>query len=223
MIFFDLDGPLLDVSPRYVALHHDLLRELGREGMPAATYWQRKRARVPEERILEEIGAGDLAGDYLPRRLGRIETPEYLRFDCAWPWAHETLAALRRQHTLVIVTARAQRVLLLDQLDRLGLTPFFEEILSMPAGDRVDRQKARLIGDFLVRHGLDAEGWMVGDTEADIGAGRLVGLGTVGVLTGIRDRQFLLPAEPDHLLADIRELGLVVGPLPKSGPAGGKA
>ena len=29
ILFFDLDGPLLDVSARYVALHRDLLREIG--------------------------------------------------------------------------------------------------------------------------------------------------------------------------------------------------
>jgi len=47
---------------------------------------------------------------------------------------------------------------------------------------------------------------MVGDTEADIGAGKLTGLRTAAVLSGIRNREFLLQAQPDSLLNDIREL-----------------
>jgi phosphoglycolate phosphatase-like HAD superfamily hydrolase len=96
---------------------------------------------------------------------------------------------------------------LLVQLDALGIRPFFHEILSEPGNDRVDRQKAALIEDYLKRHGLDAEGsWMIGDTEADVGAGKIVGLKTAAVLTGIRDVKHLKKAEPDHLLDDIRGL-----------------
>src|SRR5262249_11696339 len=86
-LFFDLDGPLLDVSPRYVALHHDLLAGLGARGMDGELYWQRKRARVPEEAILAELGRCALAEAYNRRRLGRIETPPYLAHDRPWPWA----------------------------------------------------------------------------------------------------------------------------------------
>ena len=118
---------------------------------------------------------------------------------------------------LVIVTARACRPLLLEQLDRLGLTPFFHEVLSVPAGRHVDEQKAELIRDYLARHTREAAGsWMVGDTEADVLAGRLVGLRTVAVLSGIRDRDLLLRANPDHLVADIRELPLLVGTHPET-------
>ena len=57
---------------------------------------------------------------------------------------------------------------------------------------------------------------MVGDTEADIGAGRLVGLHTAGVLCGIRDREHLAAARPDALLDDIRALPQVVGAQTRS-------
>ena len=46
ILFFDLDGPLLDVSHRYVALHHDLLYAHGWTGMEARRYWAGKRARL---------------------------------------------------------------------------------------------------------------------------------------------------------------------------------
>jgi phosphoglycolate phosphatase len=221
VLFFDLDGPLLDVSARYAALHRDLLAEAGLQGLPAGTYWQRKRALRPEESILAEVGASAHAAWYAPRRLERIETPPYLAHDRPWPWAHAVLRRLSGR-PLVLVTARACRALLLEQLERLKLTPFFDEVLSEPAGRRVDEQKAALIRDYLARHDrTPAGGWMVGDTEADVGAGRLVGLRTAAVLSGIRSRELLLRAGPDCLLDDIRELPLIVeAPLPARPAAG---
>jgi phosphoglycolate phosphatase len=212
ILFFDLDGPLLDVSGRYLALHHALLGELGLRGLPGTTYWDRKRAVCPEDRILAEIGAAEHAEVYCRRRLALIETPEYLAHDRPWPWASSILSRLKADFPLVLVTARADRTLLLQQLDRLNLAPFFDEVLSTPAGRRVDEQKAALIRAYLERHGQPSAGcWMIGDTEADIGAGRLLGLRTAAVLSGIRTRELLLRAEPDFLLDDIRELPLIVG------------
>ncbi len=216
MLFFDLDGPLLDVSPRYVALHRALLADAGVSPMPGPLYWQRKRAVCPEEVILAELGVREGAA-YLRQRLERIETAEYLAFDRPWPWTHAVLARLSLRAPLVLVTARACRPLLLEQLDRLGLASYFQEILSEPAGRRVDEQKAALIRDCLDRHRRGPAGcWMVGDTEADVGAGRLAGVRTVAVLCGIRDRDLLLRAGPDFLVEDIRELSLIVETPPET-------
>jgi phosphoglycolate phosphatase len=210
MLFFDLDGPLLDVAPRYLALHQALLAGTGVSPMPGPLYWWRKRAACPEEAILAELGVADPA-PYVRQRLQLIETAEYLAHDRAWPWAHDVLTRLALRVPLVLVTARACRPLLLEQMERLGLTPFFQEILSEPAGLRVHEQKAALIRDCLARQGRGPQGcWMVGDTEADVGAGRLVGLRTAAVLCGIRDRELLLRAGADFLLEDIRELPLIV-------------
>jgi phosphoglycolate phosphatase len=211
-VFFDLDGPLLDVSARYATLHRDLLRAAGLNAMAADRYWERKRARVPEEEILRELGVLGQANDYLRLRLDRVESPDYLVLDRPWPWTHEILAQLARRYPLVLVTARANRLLLLEQLDRLDLVAFFHEVLSEPARRGVDKQKARLIVDYLRRQELPSDGWMVGDTEADVGAGQIVGLRTAAVRTGIRNAKLLQLAQPDHLINDIRDLPMLVEP-----------
>jgi phosphoglycolate phosphatase-like HAD superfamily hydrolase len=206
-LFLDLDGPLLDVAPRYVALHHHLLAEAGRTGLPRELYWRRKRARVTEERILQELGASEHAPWYLRRRKELIESPEFLAYDRGWPWVEQALTDLAGLCELVLVTVRSHRAALLAELERLGLVRFFREVLSVPAEERVDQQKAGLITDYLLRHHQRPQrGGMVGDTEADIGAGRLAGLFTVGVLCGIRDRMHLAGACPGLLLDDIRGL-----------------
>src|SRR5258707_2661266 len=51
----------------------DLLKEAGLRGMSADQYWERKRARVPEEEILRELGLLGLAPNYLRQRLDRSE------------------------------------------------------------------------------------------------------------------------------------------------------
>jgi phosphoglycolate phosphatase len=219
-LFFDLDGPLLDVSARYAALHRDLLRQVGQKGMAADRYWDRKRARVPEEEILRELGVLEIATDYLRERLDRIESPDYLVLDRPWPWTHEILGQLARRYPLVLVTARANHLLLLEQLDRLELIAFFHEVLSEPARRGVDKQKARLIKDYLARQERPADGWMVGDTEADIGAGQIVGLHTAAVRSGIRNGKLLQQAGPDHLLNDIREFPTLLQPAAVSGGVG---
>jgi phosphoglycolate phosphatase len=206
VLFFDLDGPLLDVSTRYTALHGDLLRAAGLRVMASDRYWERKRARVPEEEILRELGVLGEAHDYLRQRLDRVESPEYLLLDRPWPWTHEILGLLACRYPLVLVTARSSHLLLLEQLDRLELIAFFHEVLSEPARRGVDRQKARLISHYLRRHERPADGWMIGDTEADISAGQLIGLKTAAVQTGIRTAELLQIAAPDYLMNDIREL-----------------
>jgi phosphoglycolate phosphatase len=209
-LFFDLDGPLLDVSPRYVALHQTLLEAAGVEPMPAERYWQCKQAALAEEDILRELGVLERVPHYLKRRVELIETAEWLVHDRPWPWTRPTLARLAKQHTLVLVTARANRPLLDEQLARLELAGFFDEVLSEPGGQRVDEQKAALIRGYLTRHGQALAGhWMIGDTEADVGAGKLLGLRTVAVLSGIRSAEILARSQPDHLLPDIRKLPLL--------------
>jgi len=123
---------------------------------------------------------------------------------------------------LVIVTARAHRAALLSQLTKFDLHRHFHEVLSAPAGSHVGAQKADLVRDYLARYWLVGElHWIIGDTEADIEAGKLVGLRTVAVLSGIRDAEHLRKAEPDHLLNDIRELPLAIGAMPRDVSRGG--
>jgi len=175
-------------------------------------YWRRKRARVPEDLILAELGASKLAPDYLRRRLELIETPYYLAYDRCWPWVEEILTDLLDRHDMVLVTVRSHRPALLEELERLDLARFFREVLSVPSERDVDRQKADLIRDYLQRHRELPQGsWMVDDTEADMAAGRLVGLLTAGVLCGIRDREHLAGAQPDALVDDIRALPQTLG------------
>ena len=207
IIFFDLDGPIIDVSLRYKILHRDLLEGMGVTPMAADLYWQRKRRRSTEAAILQEIGASELEPLYNRRRLELIEEDNYLEYDCPWSWAHSVLEAIGGYHPLILVTVRSNGEALRRQLIRLNLRRFFKAVLSEPAADPVDAQKARLIRDYVSHQSLPNGGhWIVGDTEADIGAGQLLGLNTIAVCCGIRDDDYLAKMNPTYLVKDIRSL-----------------
>ena len=208
----DLDGPLLDVSERYKTLHQDLLCDFDSIPIPPDIYWERKRERVPESAILEEFGMETLDVPYNRRRLELIETDRYLALDHLWPWTIHTLSAIMTSHTLVLITLRAKRDALERQLVRLGLQEFFEAILSEPATQPEALIKVRLIRDYLSQRRASSTGhWVIGDTEADIRAGQVLGMTTVAVCCGIRNDEQLTRLNPTYLINDIRELLRLIG------------
>jgi phosphoglycolate phosphatase-like HAD superfamily hydrolase len=208
IIFFDLDGPLLDVSQRYQTLHRDLLYGLGVAPSAPKIYWERKRQRCPEAAILDELGVPELEPLYSRQRLELIESDSYLAHDRLWPWTSAVLTALSARYALILVTVRSNREALERQLSRLNLRGFFKDLLTEPAADPVDVQKSRLVRHYLSQHHRlpTYDSWIVGDTEADIGAGRLLGLTTVAVRCGIRDDEHLGRINPTYLVDDIRAL-----------------
>src|SRR5688572_10339649 len=138
IIFFDLDGQLLDVSNRYQILHRDLLDGMGVTPLAPDMYWQRKRERCPEATILEELGAAQLAPSYNRRRLECIEADSYLAHDRLWPWTIPVLMTLTTHHKLILVTVRSNPEALERQLTRLKLRYFCKAVLTEPAVDPVD-------------------------------------------------------------------------------------
>ena len=204
-VFLDLDGPILDVSHKYWRVHRDVLIELGKSYLPKDEYWHLKRTRTPVPDILARVGAQDIADVYTRMRIGRIETPEYLKYDRVWPGVREALAALGRDHRLVLVTLRRSVEALHGELERLELTPLFDRVLSS-GEQRTPRWQIKV--DLIRSDGYRAGtlGMIVGDTETDILAGKQLGLRTVGVLCGIRAKEHLEAAGADIILSSVVEL-----------------
>ena len=50
--FFDLDGPILDVSTKYYQIYVDIVKELSGTPISKEAYWQNKRNKVPESTTL---------------------------------------------------------------------------------------------------------------------------------------------------------------------------
>lgn len=209
-VFFDLDGPIIDVSERYYRTYVDALEVVGAKAMDKQTYWDAKRRRVPDLEILKWSGAGETLQRFQEERDRRIESDEYLVWDQLQDGSLEVLESLQLQHTLILVTLRSRALQLEKQLSDLGLRQFFKAVLS--SGDDLKPRwkiKYRLILEYLDgKHPGTA--WIIGDTETDILTGRELGFRTVGIINGIRSREVLEQARPDYLLDSFKSLTSVV-------------
>lgn len=211
-IFFDLDGPILDVSRRHYQVYRDIFEEAGRSAATFEEYWQGKRACQPHSMIVSRTAeVGFYSSTFQQQWLDRIEIERYLVLDRVWPWAIDVLAELYQKHELYLVTVRSYPDQLERQLDRLNLTRWFRAILCRPTRQNVAQEKAKAIRERfnpVPRHAI-----IVGDTEADIECGKELGFVTVGVLSGIRNEERLRGARCDYLLDDIVLLPKLVGSM----------
>lgn len=200
-LFFDLDGPILDVSEKYYRVYADLVIDYGSQPIGKAEYWHSKRQRIPDEKILGLSGIEGWVEDYRQLRKARIETEKYLSYDRVWPSVLPMLQELASHTSLILVTLRNSIESLKWELKSLEILPVFAHVLSA-SGDNVEGERAQ-VKVQLVQNALGStslSGWFIGDTETDIRTGQLLGLQTAAVTFGIRTEEKLISVNPDVLI-----------------------
>ncbi len=201
ILYFDLDGTLIDVRRRHYAAYIDTARELSLTPLSEQEFWKERRGGAATEDLIGHVRDSDRQR-FTERWRSRTDAPSYVRLDTLIPGARATLASLRESYELVLVTLREDRKTLLDQLDELSLTKFFTAIYSRDGQDE-STSKAKLIQLF---GGGDEDAAVIGDSEADLEAARELGIDSVCVTTGVRSRRYLDELGPDELLGNITEL-----------------
>lgn len=203
-IFFDLDGPIIDVAPKFYRIYTDIFRKNGRATLPAEEYWELKRNRVPEPEIVMRTAPEEFVKPYIAERLAVIEDIEYLAADQVQAGVTDVLERLQLQYPLTLVTLRNRRQSLMWELDHFQLMQYFQDILTKEDNHGDHEIKVSLIREYC---GADtAEGILIGDTEADIRAAQQLGLVACGVSFGIRTREYLAKLGPDHIVDTIDEM-----------------
>lgn len=209
LIFFDLDGPILDVSEKYYRVYADILSLHGFNHLPKSEYWTAKRQKISDSEILARTEASSLIEEYQLKRKRIIESDKYLKYDIVQKNAVQVLKKLSTKTPLVLVTLRSFHNQLSKELLNFGLTEYFHAILT--SGEDIKPRwkiKYNLINDYLRKNKLidHLDNIMIGDTETDILAGKHLGMKTIGVSFGIRNRNLLLSLEPDLLFDTPSEL-----------------
>jgi phosphoglycolate phosphatase len=201
-IFCDLDGTLLDVAPRHYKVYSEIVQEMGGSPLDQPTYWDLKRKKTTWDVLLPmcQLSVDDKQ-TFLDKFIKKIENPSYLAVDKLFDGALETLKFLSSKGDCYLVSLRRNEANLKEEVRRLGLEPHVHEVLSGHSESDGYDVKIQLIQTKLG----DNRGIIIGDTEADIITGKKLGLTTVAVLSGIRDKQFLVALEPDYLLQNISE------------------
>ena len=199
---FDLDGTLIDVEPRYLRIHADLLAARGARPDPA--YWVKKRDKTPEADIARACGldARD-AEAYSSERLPLLEDPRYLAIDRAIDGAFDILRRVGPARA-ILATRRKDRAALDRQLADLRLAECFSHVLTpVPGAGKETLHPA-------IRAAVPAGTRIVSvsDSPQDIVDGKASGFVTVAVLSGLRSRRFIEPTAPDAIVGSISELSL---------------
>jgi len=204
-ILCDLDGTLVDSRHDIaVAFQHAWRTVVG--DTPPGTVEIARHIGKPLAEMLSELG-----GRLAPPRLNTFLTTYrcmYARQDSRlsqlYPGVITTLQALS-SYTLGIVTTKmagqAENV-----LHRFGLSPFFQHIQGgdtrlrlKPAPDTVLAALARL-------QCAAPQALMVGDTPADIMAGKAAGTATCAVTYGFGTLEALVQCAPDYVIDAFRQL-----------------
>ena len=198
-MIFDLDGTLIDSRLRLYKLFQQLVPT---SELTYQDYWAFKQENVSNEDILIKEFRFDAAAikRFVTDWMGNIEAPEFLALDKNLPGMHATLAELCEQANLYVCTARQYSIPLLNQLERLRLLYYFDEVMVTEQ----TRSKEELVRTL---PSLASQDWMIGDTGKDIQVGQMLGIKTCAVLSGFLNEKALLNYGPDLILptaADFR-------------------
>jgi phosphoglycolate phosphatase-like HAD superfamily hydrolase len=198
-IFIDLDGTLLDVRLKYIKLYEAFL---GFHITNHYLFWDLKRSGACDEEIFQLLDIKVDISEFKQFKIQNIELEGYLRNDTLIPGAISYLDVLVKKFPLYILTIRKNRSNLINQLEGLGISHFFQKVIS-PTSDLFNLpgcdQKAALLIDLLP----SVKGYMIGDSEADVECARKVNLASVSVLSGIRNFSYLKQLSPDIITTDL--------------------
>ena len=129
---------------------------------------------------------------FLAERKALMESMEYLSIDVLFPDSISVLDKLSKDFDIHILTIRHNKLNTESQLRLLGLDKYHCHIVRGNKGEQL-----RLIPNIYL---------MVGDTENDILPANTLGIQSVAVTTGIRNRQLLSEMNPTYILDGLGEI-----------------
>lgn len=222
VIFCDFDGPIVDVSDRYYQTYCLGLAEtqthykaqgqaLNLHCLSKEQFWHMKQNRTPDPEIAMRSG---LEGEQIERFLQQVQKivnqPDLLHCDRLQPGVRWALSLLHAQGaTLVLVTLRcqAQAVQFLQNYDLIHLFRDIRGAQDKQAAytnhaDHKTQLLATAVKDFYPAD-QSTVAWMIGDTEADVIAGKSLNIPTIALTCGIRSRTYLERFRPTRLHNDL--------------------
>lgn len=199
--FIDFDGPILDVSDKFYLNYSDILKQDSYPVLDKFLYWELKRNKTPEKTIHSLTNA--TVANFAERRKQSIETDAYQQYDNLQPMVIDVLKELKSKGKLYLVTLRHSHQQVLNQLNRFGITSYFDTILS--SGEEIS-PKWKIKYNLLDHHfggKIPENSIFIGDTETDILAGKQIGSKTIAVLNGMRNFEQTQLLAPDYIIPSI--------------------
>jgi len=209
VVLFDIDGTLLDTERFILGAYHAALEALH---LPVPTdEVLRRMTGDPLEQIYERL-AGSRVAEAV--ELHRAFQSEHIELARPFPSAREVLERLREAGLrLAAVTSRSRRTSG-PTLAAAGLDRFLEAQVAAEDAPALkpDPAPLRRALELLGLRGEEATAATVyvGDTRADIEAGRALGVPTIAATYGFHG-EAVLEAGPDHHIGALAELPALLG------------
>lgn len=208
-LIFDLDGTIADTLPLIYEAFNEAFVPI--TGQPMTPEQIRGLFGPPDNHVIRNV----LAPEHQEAAIARyVSTYERRHRDLVelFDGIDDLLADAQDVGIkLAVVTGKSRNTALMT-LEILGVRDRFDVIY---AGDDVERQKPDPMALVLalqdLAHGDPAQAAMIGDSAADVIAGKGAGVATIGVLWGVPDHSDLLAAGPDVVCETVKELRTAVG------------
>jgi pyrophosphatase PpaX len=200
---FDVDGTLLDSTDYVMGAMEHVLRQHGRTPPPRSVIGRTLGPALADcYRVLApNLDPLALVEAHRAWQRERVKTMPILPY----PHAIETLQILRTAGVRSAAVTARSKVSSLGTLEGAGFGGLLEVVLSAEDTPRTKPHPDPLLLALKLMDLTPAEAVFVGDTEADIIAGRAAGMTTVGVTYGFFG-EAITGTKPDHLIRTIAEL-----------------
>lgn len=208
-LIFDLDGTLADTLPLIYEAFNDAFVPI--TGKPLSPEEIRGLFGPPDNYVIRNVLDPEHHDEAIGRYVATYERRHRDLVDLFDGMADLLADAHAAGIKLAVVTGKSRNTALMT-LDILGVLDRFDVIY---AGDDVERQKpdpmalVQALADLA--HDDPAQAAMIGDSAADVIAGKSAGVATIGVLWGVPDHSQLLAAEPDTVCETVAELRAALG------------
>ncbi len=156
-----------------------------------------KRRKVPRDIVLQKSNFQASYAVFVSQWMNNIENVKYLDLDNLKPQVIETLEAWKEiSQFIVLVTMRQNRDHLLQQLRKLKVLPYFHQVIDCPPQRHHSKYEA--LKDISFHKAI-----FVGDTEEDTKTAKMLGIPSIGITNGIRDREFL---DADYYYPELKDI-----------------
>lgn len=204
-IILDLDGTIVDSREAYLHAVKSAFKSMGRENI------DEKLALEIPKRLEQKLPINDMLGGVDTEKFLKIYLNTYYGVTSEKskpiPNVSLTLKKLSQKAKLALITMRfVPREAVIAELEKFGLAKYFQHVMTALDTDKPKPSPDALKKCMEMMCIQPEECLVVGDSIADIRAGKSVGAKTVAVLSGIFSREELEKENPDFIIGNINEL-----------------
>lgn len=200
-IIFDLDGTLIDSSERMYRLFCELIPQCK---FSKEEYWDLKRDRINHKQLLETFYPEIDFWGFNRKWMLMIEEKRFLDMDSNYEDTIPVMKQLSCDNNIYLLTARQSKQALLDELKRLKLFDFFQEIFVTEG--KMSKEELLKVATTNNVELLDKNSLFISDMGQDISIGNMFGYYTVAITHGFMSGKRLKEYKPQNIIDQLNEI-----------------